>query len=33
VTGSGTVADVIGGVLALLLVIYLFVALLRPEKF
>lgn len=32
-TGSGTVADVIGGVLALLLVIYLFVALLRPEKF
>jgi K+-transporting ATPase KdpF subunit len=33
VNGSGTIANVIGGVLALLLVIYLFVALIRPEKF
>jgi K+-transporting ATPase KdpF subunit len=33
VNGSGTVADVIGGVLALLLLVYLFVALIRPEKF
>jgi K+-transporting ATPase KdpF subunit len=33
VTGSGTVANIIGGVLALVLFIYLFVALLRPEKF
>ena len=31
--GSGTLANVIGGVLALLLIIYLFVALIRPEKF
>jgi K+-transporting ATPase KdpF subunit len=29
----GVVANVVGGVLALLLIIYLFVALIRPEKF
>jgi K+-transporting ATPase KdpF subunit len=33
VTGSGDVANVVGGVLALMLIIYLFVALIRPEKF
>jgi K+-transporting ATPase KdpF subunit len=33
VNGAGTLADVIGGVLALLLLVYLFVALIRPEKF
>jgi K+-transporting ATPase KdpF subunit len=33
VSGAGTVANVIGGVLALLLVIYLLIALIRPEKF
>jgi K+-transporting ATPase KdpF subunit len=33
VNGAGVVADVLGGVLALLLIIYLFVALIRPEKF
>ncbi|HEY4460334.1 MAG TPA: K(+)-transporting ATPase subunit F [Pseudonocardiaceae bacterium] len=32
-SGAGTFANVIGGVLALMLVIYLFVALIRPEKF
>lgn len=32
-TGVGVLANVIGGVLALLLIIYLFVALVRPEKF
>ncbi|HEX5403082.1 MAG TPA: K(+)-transporting ATPase subunit F [Pseudonocardiaceae bacterium] len=32
-TGSGTLANVIGGVLALALIIYLFIALIRPEKF
>jgi K+-transporting ATPase KdpF subunit len=32
-TGSGLLANVIGGVLALALLIYLFVALIRPEKF
>jgi len=32
-SGSGVLADVIGGVLALLLLIYLFVALIKPEKF
>lgn len=31
--GSGTIANVIGGVLVLLLVGYLVVVLLRPEKF
>jgi K+-transporting ATPase KdpF subunit len=33
VSGNGVVANVIGGVLALLLVIYLFAVLIRPEKF
>jgi K+-transporting ATPase KdpF subunit len=33
VTGSGTLANVIGGVLALALIVYLFIALLKPEKF
>ena len=33
VSGTGVVANVVGGVLALLLIIYLFVALVRPEKF
>ena len=32
-TGVGVVANVVGGVLALLLIIYLFVALIRPERF
>ncbi|WP_433272154.1 K(+)-transporting ATPase subunit F [Actinosynnema sp. CS-041913] len=32
-SGTGVVANVVGGVLALLLIGYLFVALLRPEKF
>lgn len=32
-SGSGTLANVIGGALALALVIYLVVALMRPEKF
>ncbi|HEV7653058.1 MAG TPA: K(+)-transporting ATPase subunit F [Actinophytocola sp.] len=32
-SGVGVVANVVGGVLALLLIIYLFVALIRPEKF
>ncbi|MGH3875863.1 MAG: K(+)-transporting ATPase subunit F [Actinophytocola sp.] len=29
----GVLANVVGGVLALLLIVYLFVALIRPEKF
>jgi K+-transporting ATPase KdpF subunit len=33
VSGTGVLANVAGGVLALLLVIYLFVALIRSEKF
>jgi K+-transporting ATPase KdpF subunit len=33
VSGTGVVANVAGGVLALLLIGYLFVALIRPEKF
>ena len=33
VSGAGTLANVIGGVLALALLIYLFIALIRPEKF
>jgi K+-transporting ATPase KdpF subunit len=33
VSGAGTVADVVGGLLALGLLVYLFVALIRPEKF
>ena len=32
-SGSGVAANVVGGVLALLLIGYLFVALIRPEKF
>ncbi|WIV57372.1 K(+)-transporting ATPase subunit F [Amycolatopsis nalaikhensis] len=32
-SGAGTVADVVGGLLALGLLGYLFVALIRPEKF
>ena len=32
-SGSGALANVIGGVLALVLLVYLFVALIRPEKF
>jgi K+-transporting ATPase KdpF subunit len=32
-SGAGTAANVIGGVLALLLVGYLFIALIRPDKF
>jgi K+-transporting ATPase KdpF subunit len=33
VNGTGVLANAVGGVLALLLLIYLFVALIRPEKF
>jgi K+-transporting ATPase KdpF subunit len=33
VSGTGTVADVVGGLLALGLLGYLFAALIRPEKF
>jgi K+-transporting ATPase KdpF subunit len=33
VNGAGLVANVLGGVLALLLLVYLFVALIKPEKF
>jgi K+-transporting ATPase KdpF subunit len=33
VTGTGVLANVVGGVLALLLIVYLFVALVKPEKF
>jgi K+-transporting ATPase KdpF subunit len=33
VSGAGTVANVVGGLLALGLLVYLFVALIRPEKF
>jgi K+-transporting ATPase KdpF subunit len=32
-SGTGWLANLIGGVLALLLLVYLLVALLRPEKF
>ncbi|MBB4685355.1 K(+)-transporting ATPase subunit F [Amycolatopsis jiangsuensis] len=32
-SGAGTVADVVGGLLALGLIGYLVVALVRPEKF
>ncbi|PRY44937.1 K(+)-transporting ATPase subunit F [Umezawaea tangerina] len=31
--GTGVVANVVAGVLALLVIVYLFVALIRPEKF
>jgi K+-transporting ATPase KdpF subunit len=33
VSGTGVLANVVGAVLALLLIIYLFVALVQPEKF
>jgi K+-transporting ATPase KdpF subunit len=33
VNGAGELANIVGGVLALLLIVYLFVALIRPEKF
>jgi len=33
VSGTGVFANVTGGVLALLLIVYLFVALIKPEKF
>jgi K+-transporting ATPase KdpF subunit len=33
VNGTGTVADIVGGLLALGLLGYLFLALVRPEKF
>lgn len=32
-SGTGVLANVIGGVLALLLIGYLFIALVKPEKF
>ena len=32
-SGAGPVADIVGGLLALGLLVYLFVALIRPEKF
>lgn len=32
-SGTGVVANVVGGVLALALIVYLFVALIKPEKF
>jgi K+-transporting ATPase KdpF subunit len=32
-SGTGVVANVVGGVLALGLIVYLFIALIRPEKF
>ncbi|WP_092784788.1 K(+)-transporting ATPase subunit F [Actinokineospora terrae] len=32
-SGTGVVANAVGGVLALVLIGYLFVALIRPEKF
>jgi K+-transporting ATPase KdpF subunit len=33
VSGTGVVANVVGGVLALGLIVYLFIALIKPEKF
>ncbi|WP_090007033.1 K(+)-transporting ATPase subunit F [Lentzea albidocapillata] len=32
-SGTGLLANAVGGVLALLLIVYLFIALVRPEKF
>lgn len=32
-SGTGLVANAAAGVLALLLIVYLFIALIRPEKF
>ncbi|MFD9701738.1 K(+)-transporting ATPase subunit F [Lentzea sp. NPDC059081] len=31
--GTGLIANVVAGVLALALIVYLFIALVRPEKF
>jgi K+-transporting ATPase KdpF subunit len=33
VSGTGLVANAVAGVIALLLIVYLFIALIRPEKF
>ena len=33
VSGTGVVANVVGGLLALGLIVYLFIALIKPEKF
>jgi K+-transporting ATPase KdpF subunit len=33
VSGTGIAANAVAGVLALLLIVYLFIALIRPEKF
>src|SRR5438034_1342720 len=33
VSGTGVFANVVGGVLALALIVYLFIALIKPEKF
>jgi K+-transporting ATPase KdpF subunit len=33
VSGTGLLANAVGGVIALLLIVYLFLALIRPEKF
>jgi K+-transporting ATPase KdpF subunit len=33
VSGTGLVANVVGGLIALVLIVYLFYALIRPEKF
>ena len=32
-SGTGLPANTVGGVIALLLIVYLFIALIRPEKF
>ncbi|WP_026421198.1 K(+)-transporting ATPase subunit F [Actinokineospora inagensis] len=32
-SGTGVVANTVGGVLALALIVYLFIALIKPEKF
>lgn len=32
-SGTGVLANVIAGILALALIVYLFIALVRPEKF
>ncbi|MET8994228.1 K(+)-transporting ATPase subunit F [Amycolatopsis sp. Hca4] len=32
-SGAGSVANVVGGLLALGLLVYLFIALIKPEKF
>jgi len=33
VSGTGLIANLLGGLIALLLIVYLFYALFRPEKF